>query len=167
MLILLTFSVAFSVVIVVVQFQIVRAVVERKSRRRAATCWRVGATVDDGVEVCLAEETVVSALAELVAGDKLPLTDDALEALDVVDLVPGSHHQVVLGESDTALRAPRPEQSTTATKFRLWLREKKKKKVLELFSIYWTPVEKKMSRLRQRKIILHVTTSATEIKNSC
>jgi len=85
-------------------------VVERKPRSAAASCRRVGATVDDSVEVCLAEQTVVSTLTELVTGNELPLTDDALEALDVVDLVSGPHHQVVLGERHAAFRAPRSEQ---------------------------------------------------------
>ena len=104
---ILTFSIAFSiVVVVVVEFEIVRAVVERKRGHGAAA----GRRVDDGVEVDLAEQTVVAALTELVAGDQLTPTDDALEALDVVDLVPGAHHEVVLGERDAALGAPRSEQ---------------------------------------------------------
>ena len=109
--ILLTFSIAFSVVVVVIKFKIVSGVVERKPWRRAATCRRVGATVHDSVEVCLAEKTVVAALAELVPGDELALTDDTLEALDVVDLVSGSHHQVVLGERHGAFCASRSEQA--------------------------------------------------------
>ena len=103
---ILTFSIAFSIVIVVVEFEIVRVVVERKRGHGAGA----GRRVDDGVEVDLAEQTVVAALAELVAGNQLTPTDDALEALDVVDLVPGAHHQVVLGERDAALGAPRSEQ---------------------------------------------------------
>ena len=73
-------------------------VVKLKPGRRAATCRRVGATLDNGVEVRLTEQTVVSTLTELITGHQLPLTDDALEALDVVDLVSRSHHEVVLGE---------------------------------------------------------------------
>ena len=91
-------------------------VVERKAGHCAASCRRVGATVDDGVEVCLAEQTVVVALAELVAGHELALTDDALEALEVVDLVSGAHHEVVLGERYSALGAPRSEQPTTGNR---------------------------------------------------
>jgi len=69
--------------------------------------------LNHGVEVRLTEQSFVSALAELVAGDQLALTDDALEALDVVDFVSGSHHQVVLGERNIAFCATGSEQSTT------------------------------------------------------
>ena len=97
---ILTFCVAFSVVavIVVIVVFVSAIVVEGKPGHGAAPCRRVGATVDNGVEVVLAEQSVVAALTELVPGYEPPLTDDALEALDVVDPVPGSHHQVVLGE---------------------------------------------------------------------
>jgi len=88
-------------------------VVERKSAPSVARRRRVRAAVNHGVEVGFTEQTVVASLTELVAGDQLTATDDTLEAFDVVDLVPGSHHQVVLGKRHAALGATSSEKSDT------------------------------------------------------
>ena len=101
--------------VVVVKFQLLlgggsTVVVERKARGDCRGACRVSAAFDHCVEVRLTEQSIVSALAELITGDQLTLADDALEALDVVDVVSGPHHQVVLGERHTALGAPGTEQ---------------------------------------------------------
>lgn len=54
--------------------------------------------------VVLAEESVVSK-RELIAGDEAARAGNAVEAVQVVDLVLGSHHEVVLAEVLIALRA--------------------------------------------------------------
>ncbi|KAJ8882629.1 hypothetical protein PR048_014441 [Dryococelus australis] len=59
--------------------------------------------------VLLAEEAVL-AQRELVARDQLALARAAPEALDVVDLRLGAHHEVVLAEAQSTLVALGPEQ---------------------------------------------------------
>lgn len=51
-----------------------------------------------------AEELVVPQ-RELVAGQELPAAHRAAEALQVVDVVPGAHHQVAAAEAGRALGA--------------------------------------------------------------
>jgi len=58
--------------------------------------------------VLLAEEAVV-AQCKLVAGDQLAFTGGASEAVDVVDLGLGAHHEVVLAKTLRALVALGPE----------------------------------------------------------
>lgn len=65
------------------------------------------------VVVRAAEEPVL-AQRELVAGDELAAAGHAAEALDVVDLGAGAHHEVVLAEADAALGALDPVQPARA-----------------------------------------------------
>lgn len=63
------------------------------------------------VVVVFAEEVAVVAQRELVARHELALAQSASEALDVVDLALGSHHEVRPAEAQAALVALGPEYS--------------------------------------------------------
>ncbi len=58
--------------------------------------------VNSAVPPYLAEESVVPE-RELVPGDELSFAGDASEAVDVVDLRFGTHHEIVLTETQATL----------------------------------------------------------------
>lgn len=70
--------------------------------------WSDDAGLLEHLVVLLAEEAVIPQ-SELVPGDQLAFTGCASEAVDVVDLGLGAHHEVVLAKTLRALVALGPE----------------------------------------------------------
>jgi len=81
----------------------------------------------------------VSAQHELVALVELTTTHDADEAPDVVDLVDGSHHELVRRDQLQAARATHPEQPANDDDMRAAdddKRAKRKYRKLQLFGMF-------------------------------